>query len=171
MSQISDTTHVSQSKRTRHMDKWVMCPHMIYDNSFPRKITRAITHTKSLFVCVTWPIHMCNMTYSHVWHDPLIWITRAITHTKNHVLCENAWLICMCERAHILAYIFACILAYESELTYKWVMRPHTTHIPMRDVTDTNESRHTYEWVMSHIRMSHVTHTNESRQICLNSHI
>ena len=25
-----------------------------------------------------------------------------------------------------------------------------------------NQSRHTYEWVMSHIRMSHVTHTNES---------
>jgi len=29
-------------------------------------------------------------------------------------------------------------------------------------VTHMNESRHTYEWVMSHIWMSHVTHMNES---------
>jgi len=89
--------------------------------------------------------------------------TCAQSHTQtSHVLCEGAWLICMCERAHIFAYIFACILACVSELTYKWVMRPHTTHIRMRDVTHRNESRHTYEWVTSHVRMSHVTRTNES---------
>jgi len=37
-----------------------------------------------------------------------------------------------------------------------------TPHIWMRHVTYTNESCHTYEWVMSHIRMRHVTHMNQS---------
>ena len=46
----------------------------------------------------------------------------------------------------------------ESWHTYEWVM----AHIRMSHVTHTNESWHTYEWVVSHIRMSHVTHTNES---------
>jgi len=46
----------------------------------------------------------------------------------------------------------------ESCHTYEWVM----WHTRMSHVTHTNESCDTYEWVMSHIRMSHVTHTNES---------
>jgi len=47
----------------------------------------------------------------------------------------------------------------ESHHTYKWVM----SHIQMSHVTHTNESRHTYKWVTSHIQMSHITHTNGSR--------
>jgi len=27
----------------------------------------------SAFICVTWLIHMCDMTHSYVWHDPCIW--------------------------------------------------------------------------------------------------
>jgi len=40
--------------------------------------------------------------------------------------------------------------------------------IKMRHVAHMNESRLTYEWVMSHIRMRHVAHMNESRHM---SHI
>ena len=36
------------------------------------------------------------------------------------------------------------------------------SHIWVSHVSHTNESCHTYEWVMSHIRMSHVTHMHES---------
>jgi len=36
------------------------------------------------------------------------------------------------------------------------------SHITIRHVTHTNESCHTYQWVMWHISMSHVTHINES---------
>ena len=39
-----------------------------------------------------------------------------------------------------------------NKLRHKWMS--HDTH--------TNQSCHTYEWVMSHVRMSHVTNTNES---------
>jgi len=35
-------------------------------------------------------------------------------------------------------------------------------HIWMSHVTHTNESCHTYEWVMLHIWMSHGTHMNVS---------
>ena len=52
------------------------------------------------------------------------------------------------------------------------------SHVRMSHVTQTNEARHTYEWVMPHnivmshiecvmsyIHMSHITHMNESRHI------
>jgi len=35
-------------------------------------------------------------------------------------------------------------------------------HVRRSHVTRTNESCHTYEWIMSHVRMGHVTRTNES---------
>ena len=46
----------------------------------------------------------------------------------------------------------------ESWHTWEWVM----TLIGMRHGTHTNESCHIYEWVMAHMRMSHDTHRNAS---------
>ena len=46
----------------------------------------------------------------------------------------------------------------ESRLTYEWVM----SHIWMSHVTHINESCLMCEWVMSHVWMSHVPRTNES---------
>jgi len=46
----------------------------------------------------------------------------------------------------------------ESRHAYEWVM----SHMWMRHVTHVDESCHAYEWVMSRLRMSHVTLTNES---------
>jgi len=37
------------------------------------------------FMCLTWLIHMCNMTHSYVWHDTFICVT---------------WLIHMCDMTH-----------------------------------------------------------------------
>jgi len=42
-------------------------------------------------ISVTWPIHMCNMTHSHVWHDSSICAT---------------WHIHMCDMTH--SYLFHC---------------------------------------------------------------
>jgi len=39
-------------------------------------------NVRQFVVCVTWPIHMCDMTHSYVWHDSFICVT---------------WLICMCD--------------------------------------------------------------------------
>jgi len=46
----------------------------------------------------------------------------------------------------------------ESCHTHEWVM----SHTWMSRVTHMNGSCHTYEWVMSHLRMRHVTHMNGS---------
>jgi len=46
----------------------------------------------------------------------------------------------------------------ESCHTYEWVM----PHLWMSHGTHTNESCHTHKWVMPHIWMSHATHMNES---------
>ena len=46
----------------------------------------------------------------------------------------------------------------ESCHTYEWVM----SCMRMRHVKHMNESCHTYIWVMSHMWMGHVTYTNES---------
>ena len=37
------------------------------------------------FICVAWSIHMCDRTHSHVWRDAFIWVT---------------WLIQMCDSTH-----------------------------------------------------------------------
>jgi len=48
------------------------------------------------FTCVTWLIHMCDMTHSHVWHDSFTCVT---------------WLIHMCDmtHAHVWDDSFACV--------------------------------------------------------------
>jgi len=38
------------------------------------------------FVCVTWPIYMCNMTHLYVWHDSFVCVT---------------WAIHMCDTTHL----------------------------------------------------------------------
>jgi len=57
-----------------------------------------------------------------------------------------------------------------SALCVTWLV--HMSHIQMSHGTSANESRHTYNWVMSRmwecrvIRTSHVTHRYESRHTC-----
>jgi len=55
----------------------------------------------------------------------------------------------------------------ESCHTYEWVM----SHVRMSHVTRINESCHTYEWVMSHVWMSHVTRMHERFKVLCNLHI
>jgi len=88
----------------------------------------------------------------------------------SHVTCE--WVMshrnksCDMWMSHVThrwqCYVRCCCLADDS---WGWV----TSHMWMSHVSHMNESRHTYEWVMSHIVMlwmSHVTHVNESCHTC-----
>ena len=83
-----------------------------------------------VFMCVPWLIHMCDMTHSYVWHDSFICKTK-----RTLVCCALAWV-----------------------LSRKWMS--HVIHM--------TESCHTYEWVMSHIWIRHVTHVTESHIILCN---
>jgi len=59
------------------------------------------------FICVTWLIHMCDMTHSYVWHVPFIcvtWLMHACDMTHSYVWHDSfmcvTWLIHMCNTTH-----------------------------------------------------------------------
>jgi len=59
------------------------------------------------FICVTWFIHICDMTHSYVWHDSficVIWLIRMRVMTQPYVwhgsfVCVS-WLIHICDMSH-----------------------------------------------------------------------
>ena len=116
------------------------------------------------FMCVTWLIHVCDMTHSYVWHDSFICVTWLI-HMRD-TLCS-----------------FSCVTwLWVSHVTYGWVMSHineschtyvrHSVFVFMCHMT-LSESCHiwvshvTYEWVMSHICATlcvrfHVSHDSST---------
>ena len=147
-----------------------------------------VTHS---FICVTWLIHLCDMTHWYVCHDVLLEVICGtcecvMSHIRmSHVSHTNeARVNVSClhteHKKTIQRHTCDVVNTSQSCLTYKWVI----PHIWMRHVgrvnvlcvhtehkriiqrhtygaVNTNESCLTYEWVMSHIRMSHVSHTYE----------
>jgi len=63
------------------------------------------------FICVTWPIHMCDMTNSYVWHDSFICVT---------------WLIHMCDMTHSYM-IESCRTDFQNAPDTRWAA-PATLH-------------------------------------------
>jgi len=62
----------------------------------------------TLFICVTWLIHMCDMTYSYVWHDSFMCVTWHGIFTFNvpwltysHVICMSHVTRMKCAMTHI----------------------------------------------------------------------
>ena len=122
-----------------------------------------VTHSyvwHDAFICVTWLIHMCDMTPSYVWHDSLICAT---------------WLIHMCDITHSYVWhdSFMCVTRpiHMCDMThsYVWhdvwhVRQMHggvVSFIWMSHVPHMIESCYTYECVTSHIWMSHISGTYE----------
>ena len=54
-------------------------------NDTPNAIGCILKFVDGSFICVTWLIHMCDMTHSYVWHDSFICVT---------------WLVHMCDMTH-----------------------------------------------------------------------
>jgi len=59
------------------------------------------------FICVTWLIHVCDMTHSYVWHDSFIcvtWLVHVCDMTRSYVWHHSfirvTWLIHMCDMTH-----------------------------------------------------------------------
>jgi len=123
-----------------------------------------------LFICVAWLVHVCDMTRSCLWRDSFICVTwlihvRDMTHSYVwHAVCIRAtWLIRMLKGD----FGSGCGVVRESSHVTHMNESCHTyervmSHVWMRHVTRMNESCRTYEWDMSHIWTSHVAHMNES---------
>jgi len=69
-------------------------------------------------MCVTWRIHICDMTHSYLWHDAFTCVM---------------WLTHMCDMTH--SYVWHA--SFQKETVGRNVVQP----------TPMNESCHTYEWV------------------------
>ena len=69
-----------------------------------------------LSICMTWFIHICDMTHSHVWHDPfrrlkIFAISWLIKNARNFVSVSCVWLLHKCDTTH--SYVrhgsFVCV--------------------------------------------------------------
>jgi len=125
---------------------------------------RHITYMSSLyhtngwvwFTCVTWRLHMCVRTYSHVSHEafmcvcdlthPRVWLSRADAMSRTHrvahhtcirrVTCMNASCQSHTWRRHVTRVNASCH-AHECVTTHTWMSLSHT---------HTHTSFHTYKW-------------------------
>ena len=92
-----------------------------------------------IWICVTWPIHMYDMTHLYVWHD-------AFT-------CVN-WIMYMCDMTHSYAWhdssICATWLIYTCDLTPAYRARLLTSCAPAKLVST---GTHTQVW----LQISYVT--------------
>ena len=68
------------------------------------------------FICVTWLIHMCDMTNSYVWHDSFIcvtWLIHMCDMPHSYVWHDSSicvtWLIHTCDMTHSYVWHYSCI--------------------------------------------------------------
>jgi len=106
------------------------------------------------FICVTWIIHVNDMTHSYVWHDSFIcdvWHDSFI------------WLIYMCDMTHSYCDMTRSYVWQAFDLgrlpppsrTESDVQRTNSDSTETESEEGISESCHTYKWVVSHTWMSH----------------
>jgi len=106
-------------------------------------------------VCV-WVCASCACVGMMCVYGGMVCVCVCVWVCASRVSCE-----CGCEPCHMWVWVWVMSPQHmnaESRHTYEWVL----SHIWMRHVTRVNELCHTYTWVISHIWMSHATYMNES---------
>ena len=81
---MCDVSHSSPYSAHAHVPRWLI------------RMCRAFTHMHTdhdSFTCVTWLIHMCDVTHSHVWRDSFTCVT---------------WLIHMCQIISWMSHTWVC---------------------------------------------------------------
>jgi len=89
-------------------------------------------------MCVTWLVHVCDMTRSHVWHDSLHRPCHGTLHLFFPTSCMCVtWLIQMCDMTHSYvwhdAFMYVTWLIHICNMTHS-VGRPchRALHLPLR---------------------------------------
>jgi len=131
-----------------------------------------MTHSYDSSICVTWLIHMFDMTHSYVWHDSFICVTWRIhmcDMIQSYVWLDSficvPWLFHTWDKAYTYVWrdSFICVmwLIYMCDDSSIRVIWLIRTHDMLSRVLKRGGGAHVT--VMTHAWMSHVTHTNESR--------
>jgi len=123
----NDMSHISMT--------FVLSRIILYDNVIHIwqchpyiKYTMTLLMTIMSFICVTWLIHMCDMTHSYVWHVIHDNVIHDMTHSyvwHDSFICVT-WLIHMCDMTH--SYVWHVIhgnVIHDMTHCHEW----HVTHI------------------------------------------
>ena len=103
------------TRYSRHTHEWMMCVYrtMLRVHGMMLRVYRIIVRSHlhvwhDSFICVTWLIHMCDMTHSYVWHDSFIRVT---------------WLIHMCDmtRSYVWYDSFIRVTSHHSFMCVAWL--------------------------------------------------
>jgi len=91
-------------------------------------------HVWHVFICVTWPIHMCEMTHSYVWHDSCGCLV-------SHTICRTPSMLClipMCDMTHSYirhdSFMRVTWLVQMSDMTHSYVHRKSSLYLPLGSV-------------------------------------
>jgi len=116
--------------------------------------------TISLYSCVTWLSHMCDVSHSFVWHDSFMCVcvcvsvmhrspSRCIHVWRDSVICVT-WLIHLCDVTHSCVYVCVC----------RWCIDHHLV-VLMFDVT------HLCVWHDSVMCVTWLSHVCDMTQSCV----
>jgi len=153
---------------TQHMSMYVKSHHTFIIESLSVRHVCNMSYV-DIYVCVcvfniqesyhTLVIERCRILYdiydSHIW----------VRHVTYGCVC-----VCVCvtrmDEAYYMSHDVAYMLPVCKTHKHAYVTRYTCNLLHEYWYIHMNESRHTYEWVMSHICMSHVSHMNESCHTC-----
>ena len=127
-----------------------------------------ITHSyvwHDIFICVTWLIHMCDMTHSYVWHDSFIcetWPNHMWDMTHSYVWHDSficaIWLLHICDMTH-------SYMGHDSITCVTWLI--HTWDMAHAYVTWLLHICVTWLIHMRNMTQSHVRHDSFIRETWL----
>jgi len=177
-------THCNAHCNTLQKIRWHVPPWLLHTATLQHAATlqHTLQHTSfvwhDLFICVTWLIHMCDMTHSYVWHDLF---TCDMTHAFEwHDSTCDIWVTWLIHTRH-MSYHTMKESYHFIRVTYEWYdshkIRWHVpswllhcnTHCNTATLAAThcNTCCNTLHdtrrrWIATNWWMSHVAHMNES---------
>jgi len=112
--------------------------------------------------CVTWLIHMCDLTHSYVWHDSFIHICdMTCSYVCHDSFIRVTWLIHMCDMTHLYVWHDSFIIHQALQLQHVWrdSFICVTRLIHMCDMTHLLAWRDSCKCDMTHWHVTGLIHT------------
>jgi len=115
---------------------------------FLRQLYTWVTLRHDSFTCVTWLVHMCDMTRSHVWHDSctcMTWLIHMCDMTRLHVWHDSCTRVTWLMHKSDMTNSHATWLMHKCDLTNSHVW--HDLHITLVIwLIHTCDTTHSHMW-------------------------